>query len=146
MLNEASIATFKARLRGGLIEPSDPSYEAARKVFSERRQGSGRPKTTRMRSRTGPKRVADTIPCSPSKSGLMNAIPVRVATKPHCQCSTYWLRLIPQTVRSISNFTAPPTRGAFTFSSRARSSLATSAPSSGFAMNCTSRPVLVIAT
>ena len=34
MLNEASIATFKASLRGGLIEPSDPSYEAARKVYN----------------------------------------------------------------------------------------------------------------
>jgi len=34
MLNEASIATFKASLRGGLIEPSDPSYDAARKVYN----------------------------------------------------------------------------------------------------------------
>jgi FAD/FMN-containing dehydrogenase len=34
MLNEASIATFKASLHGGLIEPSDPSYEAARKVYN----------------------------------------------------------------------------------------------------------------
>jgi FAD/FMN-containing dehydrogenase len=34
MLNEAKIATFKASLHGGLIEPNDPGYEAARKVYN----------------------------------------------------------------------------------------------------------------
>ena len=34
MLNEAKIATFKASLRGGLIEPNDPGYDAARKVYN----------------------------------------------------------------------------------------------------------------
>src|SRR6202142_970476 len=34
MLNEATIAAFRGSLRGGLIEPSDPSYEAARKVYN----------------------------------------------------------------------------------------------------------------
>jgi FAD/FMN-containing dehydrogenase len=34
MLNEADIAAFKASLRGGLIEPSDPTYEGARKVYN----------------------------------------------------------------------------------------------------------------
>jgi hypothetical protein len=34
MLNEATIAAFRATLRGGLIEPGDPSYDAARKVYN----------------------------------------------------------------------------------------------------------------
>ena len=34
MLNEATIAAFRASLRGGLIEPDDPSYDAARKVYN----------------------------------------------------------------------------------------------------------------
>src|SRR5271166_2734063 len=34
MQNEATIAAFSASLRGGLIEPGDPSYEAARKVYN----------------------------------------------------------------------------------------------------------------
>jgi hypothetical protein len=34
MLNEATIAAFRGSLRGGLIEPSDPSYDAARKVYN----------------------------------------------------------------------------------------------------------------
>src|ERR1700676_32187 len=34
MLNEATIAAFRASLRGGLIEPSDPSYDEARKVYN----------------------------------------------------------------------------------------------------------------
>ena len=34
MLNEATIATFRASLHGGLIEPHDPSYDAARKVYN----------------------------------------------------------------------------------------------------------------
>jgi len=34
MLNEAIIAAFKASLRGGLIEPGDPAYDAARKVYN----------------------------------------------------------------------------------------------------------------
>jgi FAD/FMN-containing dehydrogenase len=34
MLNEASIANFKASLRGNLIEPNDPGYEAARNVYN----------------------------------------------------------------------------------------------------------------
>ena len=34
MLNEATIAAFRASLRGGLIEPGDPGYDAARKVYN----------------------------------------------------------------------------------------------------------------
>jgi FAD/FMN-containing dehydrogenase len=34
MLNETTIATFRASLRGGLIEPGDPSYDAARNVYN----------------------------------------------------------------------------------------------------------------
>jgi FAD/FMN-containing dehydrogenase len=34
MLNDAAIATFKASLRGELIEPGDASYEEARKVYN----------------------------------------------------------------------------------------------------------------
>src|SRR5271157_517867 len=34
MLNEATIAAFRASLRGGLIEPGDPAYDAARKVYN----------------------------------------------------------------------------------------------------------------
>jgi hypothetical protein len=34
MLNEATIAAFRASLRGGLIEPGDPNYEVARKVYN----------------------------------------------------------------------------------------------------------------
>jgi FAD/FMN-containing dehydrogenase len=34
MLNEATIAAFRSSLRGGLIEPGDPSYDAARKVYN----------------------------------------------------------------------------------------------------------------
>src|SRR5271166_2187002 len=34
MLNEANIAAFKTSLRGGLIEPGDPAYDAARKVYN----------------------------------------------------------------------------------------------------------------
>src|SRR6202050_4554620 len=32
--NEAAIAAFRASLRGELIEPSDPSYDAARQVYN----------------------------------------------------------------------------------------------------------------
>ena len=34
MLNEATIAAFRTSLRGGLIEPGDPAYDAARKVYN----------------------------------------------------------------------------------------------------------------
>jgi FAD/FMN-containing dehydrogenase len=34
MLNEAIIAAFRASLRGGLVEPGDPTYDAARKVYN----------------------------------------------------------------------------------------------------------------
>ena len=34
MLNEETIAAFRASLRGGLIEPGDPGYDAARKVYN----------------------------------------------------------------------------------------------------------------
>src|SRR5271165_973937 len=34
MLNEATIAPFRASLRGELIEPGDPGYDAARKVYN----------------------------------------------------------------------------------------------------------------
>src|SRR5208283_4071929 len=34
MLNEATIAAFRASLRGGVIEPGDLSYDAARKVYN----------------------------------------------------------------------------------------------------------------
>jgi len=34
MLDQAKISTFKASLRGGLIEPNDPGYEVARKVYN----------------------------------------------------------------------------------------------------------------
>ena len=34
MLNETTIAAFRASLRGGLIEPSDAGYDAARQVFN----------------------------------------------------------------------------------------------------------------
>jgi len=34
MLNEATIAAFRAGLRGGLIEPGEPTYDAARKVYN----------------------------------------------------------------------------------------------------------------
>jgi len=34
MLNENSIADFKANLRGGLIEPGDKDYDEARKVHN----------------------------------------------------------------------------------------------------------------
>jgi FAD/FMN-containing dehydrogenase len=34
MLNESTIAAFKARLRGDLIEPSDPRYQEARAVYN----------------------------------------------------------------------------------------------------------------
>ena len=34
ILNEAIIATFRAGLRGGLIEPGEPTYDAARKVYN----------------------------------------------------------------------------------------------------------------
>src|ERR1700688_604915 len=34
MLNEATIADFRASLHGGLIEPGDSSYDAARKVYN----------------------------------------------------------------------------------------------------------------
>ena len=34
MLNEATVAAFGASLRGGLIEPGDPSYDSARKVYN----------------------------------------------------------------------------------------------------------------
>src|ERR1700684_3263206 len=34
MLNEAKILAFRAILRGGLIEPGDSSYDAARKVYN----------------------------------------------------------------------------------------------------------------
>jgi FAD/FMN-containing dehydrogenase len=34
MLNEATIAAFGASLRGGLIQPADPNYDVARKVYN----------------------------------------------------------------------------------------------------------------
>ena len=34
MLDEATITGFRASLRGGLSEPGDPSYDAARKVYN----------------------------------------------------------------------------------------------------------------
>jgi FAD/FMN-containing dehydrogenase len=34
MLNEATISDFRARVHGGLIEPGDPNYDAARKVYN----------------------------------------------------------------------------------------------------------------
>src|SRR6202521_3349107 len=34
MLTEVTITAFRASLRGGLIEPGDPSYDAARKVYN----------------------------------------------------------------------------------------------------------------
>ena len=34
MLNEATMATFRSSLRGGLIEPGDPHYDEARKVYN----------------------------------------------------------------------------------------------------------------
>jgi FAD/FMN-containing dehydrogenase len=34
MLNEAMIAAFRSGLRGGLIEPGEPTYDAARKVYN----------------------------------------------------------------------------------------------------------------
>jgi FAD/FMN-containing dehydrogenase len=34
MLNEATIAAFRAALHGGLIEPGEPTYDAARKVYN----------------------------------------------------------------------------------------------------------------
>ncbi len=34
MLNDAAIARFQANLQGELIQPSDPRYEEARKVFN----------------------------------------------------------------------------------------------------------------
>ena len=34
MLTQESIAQFRAQLRGELIEPGDPSYEDARKVYN----------------------------------------------------------------------------------------------------------------
>jgi len=34
VINEANIQEFKARLRGELIQPGEPNYEAARKVFN----------------------------------------------------------------------------------------------------------------
>jgi FAD/FMN-containing dehydrogenase len=34
MLNDASIASFKAGLRGELIEPNDPNYDVVRKVYN----------------------------------------------------------------------------------------------------------------
>jgi FAD/FMN-containing dehydrogenase len=34
MQNEAAVAAFRASLRGELIEPGDPSYDAARKVYN----------------------------------------------------------------------------------------------------------------
>ena len=34
MLSETTIAAFKASLRGELIGPGDPSYDAARKVYN----------------------------------------------------------------------------------------------------------------
>jgi FAD/FMN-containing dehydrogenase len=42
MLNQAAIAAFKASLHGALIEPGDPSYDAARQVYNamiDRRPG-----------------------------------------------------------------------------------------------------------
>ena len=33
-LNEETIAAFRASLRGGLIEPGDPNYDTARKVYN----------------------------------------------------------------------------------------------------------------
>src|SRR5271154_1560173 len=34
MLNEATISSFRASLSGGLSEPGDPNYDAARKVYN----------------------------------------------------------------------------------------------------------------
>ena len=34
MLNDPTITAFRASLHGGLIEPGDPSYGAARKVYN----------------------------------------------------------------------------------------------------------------
>src|SRR5271155_5506851 len=34
MLNEATIAAFRASLRGGLVEPGDPNYDLARRVYN----------------------------------------------------------------------------------------------------------------
>jgi FAD/FMN-containing dehydrogenase len=34
MLNEAAITSFRASLRGGLIQPGDPTYDDARKVYN----------------------------------------------------------------------------------------------------------------
>ena len=34
MLNEATIADFRARLHGGLVVPGDPSYDTARRVYN----------------------------------------------------------------------------------------------------------------
>jgi FAD/FMN-containing dehydrogenase len=34
MMNDAAVSSLKASLRGGLIEPGDPAYEAARKVYN----------------------------------------------------------------------------------------------------------------
>jgi FAD/FMN-containing dehydrogenase len=34
MLNDATISVFKSNLRGGLIEPGDPAYDEARKVYN----------------------------------------------------------------------------------------------------------------
>ena len=34
ILNETTIAALRASLRGGLIEPGDPSYDTARKVYN----------------------------------------------------------------------------------------------------------------
>jgi hypothetical protein len=34
VLNEATVATFKAGLRGELIEPGDPRYDEARRVYN----------------------------------------------------------------------------------------------------------------
>ncbi|MGC2831350.1 MAG: hypothetical protein WB994_17070, partial [Candidatus Acidiferrum sp.] len=34
MLDEATIASFEASLRGELIQPGDPTYDAARKVYN----------------------------------------------------------------------------------------------------------------
>ena len=34
MLNQAAIAAFRSQLRGKLIEPSDPAFEAARLVYN----------------------------------------------------------------------------------------------------------------
>ena len=37
MLDEATVAEFKAGLRGDLIQPEDESYDEARKVYNGRR-------------------------------------------------------------------------------------------------------------